>query len=106
VSRLARAALALGLLASTGCTYSIHQVHTTDYLTEAPRARSREITAESSQDVFLYLTTSTSYFDEAYQSLLAQCPQGEIVGIQTRHSTSLNFLSFTNKMVMRGLCVE
>jgi hypothetical protein len=96
----------LSLATATGCTYSIHQVHATDYLTEVPRGRSREISAEATQDVILYLTTSTDYVDQAYERLLAQCPGGEIVGIHGRHSTAHSFLSFTNKLVLRGLCVE
>lgn len=99
------AALALGL-GSSACSYSIHQVHATDLLTEVPRGRSRVISAEATQDVFLYLTTSTDYVDQAYNRLLNQCPGGEIVGIQGRHSTAHSFLSYTNKMVLRGYCVE
>ncbi len=95
-----------GALVASGCTYSIHQVHSTDYLTEVPRGRSRVITAEATQDVILYLTTSTEYVEQAHERLLAQCPQGEIVGIHGRHSTAHSFLSFTNKLVLKGLCVE
>lgn len=96
----------VALLLGSGCTYSIHQVHSSDYMTEVPRGQSRVITAEATQDVVLYLTTSTRYVDEAYERLLAQCPRGEIVGIQGRHSTAHSFLSFTNKMALRALCVE
>ena len=46
------------------------------------------------------------YVDEAYSKLKDQCQSGVITGIQTRYSTSHNFLSWKNEVLMRGYCVD
>jgi hypothetical protein len=97
------AALAAG---SGGCTYSVHQYHVSDMRTESAAIhRVREISAEGSEHAVLF-SGDTNFVNRAYNELLAACPQGEIVGIHARHSTSHSFLSYENKLVLHARCVE
>jgi hypothetical protein len=101
------AGLALLLLAS-GCTYSMHEVAASGYAavpTGGPPRLAERIEAHTWQHVILGITDNTDYVDRAYASLLSQCP-GEIVGLNTRYSTSLGFLSFKNVVEMRALCLR
>ncbi len=51
------------------------------------------------------MTGNTDYVEEAYHRLLAACPAGELVGVNTRYSTKLGFLSYTNHIHMQALCL-
>jgi hypothetical protein len=48
----------------------------------------------------------TDYVDQAKAQLMANCPGGAVTGITTQFSTSMGFLSWTNKILMQGLCVK
>jgi hypothetical protein len=101
------AALALLLLVS-GCTYSMHEVEASGYAavpTGGPPRQAERIQAQTWQHVILGVTDNTDYVDQAYASLLSQCP-GEIVGLNTRYSTSLSFLSYKNVVQMRAMCLR
>jgi hypothetical protein len=88
-----------------GCTHSVHQVSVS--ADEVPRgAQIRRVTAQAEQHVVLYVTNNTDFVDEARRDLLAQCPRGELVAVETRHSTSHGFLSFDNKVRMTAWCVD
>src|SRR5579884_1654095 len=105
-------ALALALLASLacGCSYSVHEVNAAGFAPAdpappgAPRHAER-IESRAEQDVVLGVVDNTDYVDEAYAALLAQCP-GDVVGLSTRISSSLGFLSYTNVVQMRALCLR
>ncbi len=92
-----------------GCSYSMHEYQAAGY---APATQSSGalrqavwIHARANQGVVLGITDNTDYVDVAYQSLLAQCP-GDIVGLNTRYSTKLGFLSFRNTVEMQAFCLE
>lgn len=93
------------LLLVGGCSYSVHQAALGHFEELPPSARLRPIQAAAEQDVFL-LTGNTDFADEAMARLGSQCPQGEVVGIQARHSTSLGFLVHTNRLNLTAYCVE
>lgn len=102
--------LAFGIF-SQGCAHSIHQYFVGDSATLENKGKSnisnaRSIHAEAEQFVILGFAFSTNYAEKAYIKLIKQCPKGELVGIQSRLSTSLGFLSYTNKLVLNGKCVE
>jgi hypothetical protein len=104
----ALAAAALLALAATGCTYSVHEVNAAGYAPAdaADRPRKGEwVQARAEQSVVLGITDNTDYVDHAYASLLSQCA-GDVVGLQTRYSTSLSFLSYTNVVEMRAMCLR
>jgi len=108
MSRLAVPLLCvLGALA-TGCTFSVHEVNAAGYAPADAAAAPRKgewIDARAEQRVVLGITDNTAYVDHAYDELLSRCP-GDIVGLQTRYSSSLGFLSYTNVVEMRAMCLR
>lgn len=98
--------LAILLVASFGCVHSVHINHTSDFNTTKPLAEYRQIATRSEQLVILGLVGQTDYADEAYRRLMNQCENGMVTGIQTRYSTSHNFLSWKNVVEMKGYCSQ
>src|SRR5271163_2262483 len=83
-------------LASSGCASSLHEVQSAGYspatnVAGAPR-RGVWIHARAEQGVVLGITNNTDYVDRAFAQLSSQCA-GDIVGLNTRFSTNLGFLS-------------
>ena len=101
-STLTLAALFLVLFAPS-CAYSVHQYYAGDF--EKAASKGRIITADSEQFVILSITGNTDYVEQAYHRLLDQCPKGRIVGVNTRYSTSMGFLSYTNKIHIQAICI-
>jgi hypothetical protein len=93
----------------TGCFSSVHEYQAAGYAPSADEPRSnldaKPIRADAQQFVVLGITDNTDYVNEAYARLLAQCA-GEIVGVNTRYSTELGFLSYTNNVQMEALCLN
>jgi hypothetical protein len=97
----------LGVLAS-GCTYSMHEYQAAGYAAVPTAGGPRQaewIHAHGEQRVILGVTDNTDYIDHAYADLLDQCT-GEVVGLNTRFSTSLGFLSYKNVVEMRAMCLR
>jgi hypothetical protein len=97
--------LALAAALLSGCTHSVHQVALGNFDDLPPNARLRPIEAEADQKVFI-ASGNTDFADEAMQRLASSCPRGQVVGIQARHSTSLGFFVYTNKLKLTAYCVE
>jgi len=105
-----RSAIALLLAAlATGCSYSMHEYQAAGYAApSAPPGPPRQaawIHASAHQRVILGVTDNTDYVDEAYARLVAQCP-GDIVGLNTRYSTALGFLSYKNTVDVQAFCLQ
>ncbi|AHZ85948.1 hypothetical protein AB1A81_01485 [Bdellovibrio bacteriovorus] len=99
---------ALGLslfLFLASCAHSIHEVHTSDFAPAAPIESGEMVKAYSEQFVIFHFIGNTDYVDEAYNKLMRACPQGQVTAITTQYSTSLGFFSWTNKILMQGLCL-
>lgn len=95
---------AMALVAlSTACSHSVHEVHTAGFGTIPGTGPAHPIKVEAEQKVVI-ATGNTDFVDDAYQLLLEKCPAGEIRNIQARWSSSHNFLSYTNKMVITAVC--
>jgi hypothetical protein len=95
-------------LAATGCWSSVHEYQAAGYASvrrEGPPIITTPIESDATQHVILGITNNTDYVDEAYDRLQEQC-SGEIVGVNTRYSTNLGFLSYTNEVKMQALCVR
>ena len=101
-----RLAILLTSMLAVGCTHAIHTNHTSDFVNTKPLGECRQVAAKTDQFVFLGFVGQTDFADEAYSKLKAQCEGGVITGIQTRYSTSHNFLSWKNEVLMRGYCVD
>ncbi len=97
-------------LALAGCS-QLHRAQLDEidtqhgFLRPGPPRLAERIEAQTWQHVILGITDNTDYVDKAYASLLSQCP-GEIVGLNTRYSTSLGFLSYKNVVEMRAMCLR
>ncbi|MGE0631892.1 MAG: hypothetical protein AB7O96_05765 [Pseudobdellovibrionaceae bacterium] len=90
----------------SACTHSVHLVNFSDYRPYVELSRGREIEAKSEQFVVMSFAGQTDYVEEAYNKMLQQCPQGTISGISTQFVTSHGFFSWTNKILMKGLCLD
>lgn len=88
------------------CAHSIHNVHVSDFTPAKPIEAGDIVKAKSEQFVIMGFTNETLYVEQAYQKLLAACPNGPISNISTQFSTSLGFFSWTNKVLMQGLCLR
>lgn len=97
--------VALLFLLLCSCASSVHQVHTSDFIPSAPIESGDMIKVGSEQFVILGFTKSTDYVDQAYKKLMSQCPHGALTAITTQYSTSLGFFSWTNRILMQGLCL-
>lgn len=96
----------LSFLFLASCAHSIHEVHTSDFYPGVPIEKGEVVTASAEQFVILGFVGDTYYVDQAYQRLLQACPKGAVTAVTTQYSTSLGFLSWTNKILMQGLCVD
>jgi hypothetical protein len=101
--------LAVVAMLACGCSYSMHEYQAAGYAAVThPAGAPRQavwIHSQANQGVVLGITDNTRYVDEAYARLLDQCA-GDIVGINTRYSTKLGFLSFRNTVEMQAFCLE
>jgi len=98
--------LAVTTLTMMGCTHSIHMVHTDGFDGQMPTAsKAKYIEARSEQNVVLWFADDTDYVEEAKDKLMKQC-DGDIRAVSTQYSTSHGFLHWTNKILMKGVCVS
>jgi hypothetical protein len=104
-----------------GCSYSLHEYQAAGYApatisSGAPTVRTAQPTraaplaaerihAHAEQSVVLGITDNTDYVDEAFASLVSQCP-GDVIGLNTRYSTKLGFLSYRNTIDIQALCLR
>ena len=92
-------------LSISSCSHSIHLVHTSALDPYKRPKKGRIVTARSEQFVVLGFADDTKYVDEAYKKLQKKCTNKHITGITTQFSTSHGFFSWTNKILLKGLCV-
>jgi len=100
------AKLTMGAVLLTGCMHSIHQVHVSDFEPFDKFESGNIVSAKAEQFVILGFVQQTDYVNNAYKMLQEKCPKGQLQGITTQYSTSLSFFSWTNKILMQGLCVS
>jgi hypothetical protein len=96
----------LALALTAGCAHSIHEVHVSDFVPMAQIESGEMVKAQTEQFVVMGFVGQTDYVDQAKAQLMANCPGGAVTGITTQFSTSMGFLSWTNKILMQGLCVK
>lgn len=101
-----KVAILFSFLILASCAHSIHEVHTSDFLPGAPIESGKMVKGYSEQFVVFWFTDNTNYVDQAYRNLMSACPNGAVTGITTQLSTSLGFFSWTNKVLMQGLCLQ
>lgn len=101
-----RILLITALLALSGCAHSIHEVYVSDFGSYQKLEQGTMVKASAEQHTIMGFVRETNYVEVARRKLMAQCPSGEISGISTQFSTSLGFFSWTNKILMQGLCTK
>ena len=93
-------------LFATNCAHSIHGVHTNSF-DQTPGSKAPVmITSKAQQQTILGFVFDSNYVEEARWNLQKKCPNGRVEGITTQLSTSLGFLYWTNKILMKGLCYQ
>jgi hypothetical protein len=83
----------------TGCV-SLNSVS----LTQMPEKRDHLVTANASDYLFLGFTTQNDFVDEAIEDLKAQCRDGKLTGILTKHQTTSYVLVFKREVIASGYC--
>lgn len=102
--RMGRIPPLLLLLLSVSCMHSIHQQYVGSMDSNARYSQGRWVTAESKEFVILSFQMKTEYVEDAYKELEAKC-SGRIAQVTTEHLTSFKFLSYEQKVVLKGWCV-
>ncbi len=86
------------------CTHSVHHFIAGDSIPPQKNEKMTQIKSEGEQFVILGFAYETNYVDKAVEDLRNQCKDGWIHSIGTRFSTSLGFLSWTNKVHLEAIC--
>ena len=90
--------------AATSCMHSIHQQYVGTMDANVDYSKGRWVSAESKEFVILGFQSDTQYVEQAYKNLEAKC-SGRIAQVTTEHLTSFKFLSYDQKVVMKGWCL-
>jgi len=75
-------------------------------LTPVPADRDNQITTTSSSWNLLGINFDNAFVDEAVANLKAQCPNGKIEGVYTKHQTTAFLLVFKREIVATAYCNE
>jgi hypothetical protein len=89
----------------TSCSHSIHQVYVSAQDRLPPAQKTGWIDVEKDDFVVLGFTTTTDYVEKAYKELESKC-NGRISQVSTEHLTSYYFLSYKQRIRLKGLCVS
>jgi hypothetical protein len=73
-------------------------------LTQLPEERDNLVTASASDILFLGFTTQNDFVDEAVENLKAECRDGKLTGILTKHQTTSYVLVFKREVIASGYC--
>lgn len=95
------------MITITGCTHSVHMVHTDGFgsAMQSKSGSTKIVEAKSEQNVFFFFAFDTDYVDQAKSDLESQC-KGDLQAVSTQFSTSHGFLHWTNKILMKGICAS
>lgn len=98
--------LVIVALANFSCSHSIHLVQVGEFTPYGRLKSGKLIRAEATQKSIMGFNQETNYVDNAYEKLQDQCKDGAVKGVTTQFSTSHGFFSWTNKILMQGVCVR
>ncbi len=91
------------VLVASGCAHSVHQVYVSAMDSKATYGKGRWVQVETQDFVILSFAAQTNYIETAYRELQDKCP-GRIAQVTSEHLTSFKFLSYDQKLILRGLC--
>src|SRR5690349_9934817 len=89
----------------TACSYSIHQVYIGSMDANVSYKKNHWVEAESTEFVILGFEFGSDYVNKAYKDLESKCA-GRIAQVTTEHLTEYKFLSYNQKVIMKGLCLS
>jgi len=73
-------------------------------MTQIPKDKGQLVEANAHDWVFLNFTTQNDFADKAVESLKAQCVDGKISGVFTKHQTTSYLLVFKRESIVSGYC--
>ena len=94
------------VLLLSACSHSVHMLHVSGFQPNSGLKRGKPIQAMASRNVILMFGSDTLYVERAVQSLMNKCKGGQVVSITSEVMTSHSFLSHTDKLYLKGLCVR
>jgi hypothetical protein len=95
--------LAFLFLMLSGCSHSIHQVYVSSMDQGANYKQGKWVTAAAEDYVILSFQMDSDYIEKAYKNLEAKC-KGRISQVTTEFLTSYQFVSYDQKLILRGFC--
>ena len=95
--------LCLGWLLMGACSHSIHQVYVSSMDPGTTYDHAEWVTVEAKDYVVLSFEMETRYIEEGYKKLEDKC-KGRIAQVTAEHLTSYQFLSYDQRIILRGLC--
>ena len=85
------------------CSHSIHQVYVSSMDQNMSYDKGEWVTVEAEDYVVLSFEFSTQYVEDAYKKLENKC-KGRIAQVTSENLTSYQFLSYDQRLILRGLC--
>lgn len=91
----------------SSCAHSVHLNYTSDFSPSFKNyTEGKMVKARAEQLVIMGMVGNTNYVEEAYQKIQAECPNGNLQGVNTQYATALGFLSWTNSIDIKALCIN
>lgn len=87
----------------SACAHSVHQVYVGTMDQNASYKNGRWVKADASDYVIFFFAFDSNYVEQGVSELEKQCP-GRIAQVTTEHLTSYRFLSYYQKVVLKGWC--
>ena len=88
---------------SGGCSHSVHQMYVSSMDKSANYNRGKWVSASDKDFIILGFKMNSGYVERAYQKLQHTCPT-PINQVTVEHVTSYFFLSYDQKLILRGFC--
>ncbi|MBF0441313.1 MAG: hypothetical protein HQK54_05360 [Oligoflexales bacterium] len=85
------------------CAHSVHQLYVSSMDRNMTYDKGEWVTVEQKDFVVLSFQTKTDYVQSGYHELEKKC-KGRISQVTTEHVTSFFFLSYDQRIILRGLC--
>lgn len=109
VRALWRRAVGLRWLSLVGavvsCSHSIHQMYVGSMDPGVTYGQGRWVTAEVKDEVVLSFEMDSRYIERGREALEEKC-KGRLAQVTVEHLTSFKFLSYDQRLILRGLCLS
>ena len=103
--RRAAAIFSALMLGPISCSHSIHQAYVTSMEADAAGKHGHWVTVESKDFVILAFTFDSDYVERGVRQLEAKC-HGPVAQVSTERLTSYKFLSYDERLILKGYCLD